>query len=72
MTYTGYTLEALQENPDKISGSNELINNTDILVDGRFDLTKRNILLKFRGSENQRIIDLKNSKIKKEIVLANI
>jgi anaerobic ribonucleoside-triphosphate reductase activating protein len=72
MTYTGYTLEYLQENPDKISGCTDLINNTDILVDGRFDQTKKNILLKFRGSDNQRVIDLKNSKMKKEIVLANI
>lgn len=72
MTYTGYTLEHLLENPNQIIGITELINNTDILVDGRFDLTKRNILLKFRGSENQRIIDLKNSKMRKEIVLANI
>lgn len=72
MTYTGYTLEHLMENPNKISGSANLINHTDILVDGRFDLTKRNILLKFRGSENQRIIDIKNSRSQKKIVLANI
>lgn len=72
MTYTGYTLEHLLEDSNKLESCSELINHTDILVDGRFDQTKRNILLKFRGSENQRIIDVKNSRFKKEIVLANI
>lgn len=72
MSYTGYTFEHLLENNNNIAGCSELLNNTDILVDGRFDKTQRNILLKFRGSENQRVIDVKNSKSSKEIVLANI
>ena len=45
------------ETPDKI----ELLHLVDILVDGRFDITKKNLMLQFRGSSNQRIIDVKKS-----------
>ena len=72
MTYTGYTLETIRENPRRKDGWEKLIENTDILVDGRFDLQKRNILLKFRGSENQRVIDVKNSSEKDKIVMVNM
>ena len=70
MTYTGYTLEYIQQNASQHPGWAELLWNTDILVDGRFELQKRNLLLKFRGSENQRIIDVKNTTSKREVVLA--
>ena len=33
----------------------------DILVDGRFDITRKNLMLQFRGSSNQRIIDVQKS-----------
>lgn len=57
-SWTGYTWEELMaETEDKL----ELLRNIDILVDGRFDLSKKNLLLQFRGSENQRIIDVKKS-----------
>lgn len=46
-----------QETDDKL----ELLSLIDILVDGRYDKTKRNLLLQFRGSSNQRIIDVKKS-----------
>ena len=72
MTYTGYTLENLREDSSTNTGWIELLNGTDMLVDGRFELKKRNMLLKFRGSENQRIIDVKNTTIQNEIVMANI
>ena len=45
------------ETPDKL----ELLQLVDILVDGRFDITKKNLRLHFRGSSNQRIIDVKKS-----------
>ncbi|MED3541544.1 anaerobic ribonucleoside-triphosphate reductase activating protein [Bacillus toyonensis] len=55
--YTGYTLEEIQnsQNNDMI----ELLHYGDVLVDGRFEIEKRDLTLPFRGSSNQRIIRLK-------------
>jgi len=69
VTYTGYTYEYILENSSKFSGWEALINETDILVDGRYEEDKRNLLLKFRGSENQRIIDVKRTKVENRIVI---
>lgn len=69
MTYTGYSYEYIIRNSSKHKGWEELLNETDILVDGKFELDKRNVLLKFRGSENQRIIDIKRSKAENRIVI---
>jgi anaerobic ribonucleoside-triphosphate reductase activating protein len=41
----------------------------DVLVDGPFIEEKKNISLQFRGSENQRVIDLKKTLAAKEVVL---
>jgi anaerobic ribonucleoside-triphosphate reductase activating protein len=68
ITYTGYTFEYILENKDKNMGWDKLLGQTDILVDGRFEIAKKNILLKFRGSENQRIIDVRQSIITNSIV----
>ena len=51
--------------PDKL----ELLQLVDILVDGRFDITKKNLMLQFRGSSNQRIIDVKKSLNQGEVVI---
>lgn len=50
----------------------ELINNIDVLVDGKFELEKRNLNLKFRGSENQRLIDVKKSMAENKIVWTEV
>lgn len=57
--YTGYTYENILDsnNKDKI----KLLSNIDILIDGPFDISMRSIDLKFRGSLNQRVIDIKKS-----------
>ena len=61
IVYSGYTFEILYEKSKKTRGIMNLLNTADILIDGRFEIDKRNISLNFRGSENQRIIDLKKS-----------
>lgn len=61
MTYTGYTFEYILANRNKKAGWDSLITATDILVDGRFEIAKKSMLLKFKGSSNQRIINVKQS-----------
>ena len=56
--YTGFTYEALVSSNDK---KKELLENVDILVDGKFILAEKSLECKFRGSTNQRIIDVKKS-----------
>jgi len=68
VTYTGYTYEYIIQNLSGHRGWDALLDETDILIDGRYEADKRNLLLKFRGSENQRIIDVKRSKAEGRIV----
>ena len=54
-SWTGYTFEELQgETADK----QELLAQLDVLVDGRFELSQRDLTLQFRGSRNQRVLDV--------------
>jgi anaerobic ribonucleoside-triphosphate reductase activating protein len=69
VTYTGYTYEYLVENSSRHRGWGALLDETDILVDGRYEQNKRNLLLKFRGSENQRIIDIKRTRAENRIAV---
>ena len=68
--YTGYLYEDLLPG-GKVHGpySDEILSYLDILVDGPFILAQKNIRLKFRGSENQRIIDVKRTNQSRQIVL---
>lgn len=72
VTYTGYIFEYLTEQGSSENYYNELLSVTDWLVDGPFELDKRDILLKFRGSSNQRIIDVKKSLSEKKVVQTEI
>lgn len=72
VTYTGYKFEYLTENANEKNFYSELLSVTDYLVDGPFELDKRDILLKFRGSSNQRIIDVKKSLAEKKVVETDI
>lgn len=60
--YSGFTFEELtgdsRANTEYIK---EILSLIDVLVDGRFEKERKNISLRFRGSENQRIIDVKKS-----------
>ncbi len=64
--YSGYTIEELKNRNDKIT--NEALNEIDVLVDGRFVQEKRDPNLKFRGSSNQRILDVKKTMKENQIV----
>lgn len=62
-SYTGYTLETdlLSPSRARCEVTDEMLSMLDVLVDGEFVLEKKNIRLRFRGSENQRLIDLKKT-----------
>ena len=62
--FTGYTLEKLLEDGShpRCEVTDELLSFIDILVDGRFEKDKKNLMLKFRGSENQRLIDMNKTR----------
>ena len=68
--YTGnhYESEILQPGPGRCEVTDEMLSLIDVLVDGEFQLDKRNISLQFRGSENQRLIDLPKTFQSGEIV----
>ena len=69
--YSGFTYEELlSSSRAALSTAREILLAADILVDGRYDKNLRNISLAFRGSENQRIIDLRKTAEKGEVVLA--
>jgi anaerobic ribonucleoside-triphosphate reductase activating protein len=54
-SWSGYTFEYLLEN------KREMLEIVDVLVDGRFEIKQKDLTLKFRGSSNQRIVDVKES-----------
>ena len=64
--FTGYVWERL---PRVENVTEELISYLDVLVDGPFVAEKKNLNLRFRGSENQRLIDVKKSLNENEVVL---
>lgn len=57
MAYSGFTFEELLKMDDAV----ELLKYCDILVDGRFVIDQRSLELRFRGSKNQRIINVPDS-----------
>ncbi len=65
--YTGYTLEELWAMHDK--DVDDLLAQADVLVDGRFVLAQRDLTLRFRGSRNQRLIDMNKTRATGEIAV---
>jgi anaerobic ribonucleoside-triphosphate reductase activating protein len=62
--WSGYLYEDIIKNEDRLS----ILSLVDVLIDGRFEIDKRNISLKYRGSSNQRVIDVLKSLEKNEVV----
>ena len=76
--YTGYELSEIikQEQYEKVSGIPdvwskrwEIIKQCDVLVDGEYIDEQKDITLKWRGSKNQRVIDIKQSLVQNKVVL---
>ena len=67
ITYTGYLYEDLiKDNKKRV-----LLEASDILIDGLFEEEKQDLKLKYRGSSNQRIINVRESLKRDEIVIVN-
>ena len=68
--YTGYKIEEIYNSstPDMLVRK-EILSLCDVVVDGRYEESYRNILLPWCGSSNQRVIDIKKSKEQNKIVL---
>jgi len=72
MSYTGWTFEQLMKKSEKEEFVGKLLGQLDLLVDGRFVLAERTLELPFRGSRNQRIIDVPESLRKGEAVTVEL
>ena len=70
VTYTGFTYEELLQMTEKDKWIKGLLELTDILIDGRFVLEERDLTLQFRGSRNQRVIDMNLTRSSGELTLA--
>ena len=72
MSYTGWTYEQLLKKSKTEEFVGKLLRQLDLLVDGRFVLGERTLELPFRGSRNQRIIDVPKSLEKGEAVTVEL
>ena len=63
--YTGFTYEKMLQNPKH----RKLLEQIDVLVDGKFVLEEKSYDLYFKGSRNQRIIDVQRSLLEEKVVL---
>ena len=72
--YTGYIMDTdlLKPSKAKTVHTKEMLSLIDVLVDGPFIEEQKNISLRFKGSENQRIIDVKESLKQNKVVLFDI
>lgn len=66
-TYTGYVYEELLAMRDPAVKA--LLDQTDVLVDGPFLLAEKDLTLRFRGSRNQRVIDMNETRKQNRVVL---
>lgn len=67
--YTGFVLEDLLPSGKRYCEvTDDILNSIDVLVDGKFELTQLDITLRFRGSRNQRLIDMRKTREQKRII----
>lgn len=71
VSFSGYTLEQLQELSGEKPAIGELLALTDILIDGPYQKEKRDLTLQFRGSSNQRVIDMNKTRQSGQVVIWN-
>ena len=69
IVFSGYTYEELLDLSKERKGYMDLLMHIDILIDGRFEIEKKSMDLRFRGSTNQRAIDVQKSLASGEIAL---
>lgn len=67
--YTGFTFDELIKMKESNEDLNELLKYIDVIVDGKFDINKKSLNCKFRGSTNQRIIDVQKSLKDNKVIL---
>ena len=67
--YTGYTYEQIMSEQKRIVARNCLVRFVDVLVDGEYMKDLRDVNLKWRGSSNQRVIDVQKSLKERKVVL---
>ena len=70
--YSGYTFEALLELCRVDPAVGEMLARCDTLVDGPFLLAERDLTLRFRGSRNQRVLDVRQSLAQRRAVNADL
>ena len=70
-SFSGFTLEELRTEGShpRCEATDEMLSLLDVLVDGRYVDALKDISLRFRGSRNQRLIDLKATRAAGEIIL---
>lgn len=71
MCYSGWTYEELMLKAEREEYVGKLLGILDVLVDGRFILERRTLALPFRGSDNQRLIDVQKSLAKDMVIEVN-
>ena len=66
--YTGYTFEELLKKSNHFKEIMNFLKNIDVLVDGKFEMKEKSYDVMFRGSKNQRLIDVKASLANNKVV----
>ena len=65
--YSGFKFDQIKQSPHML----ELLRQCKCLVDGKFEIDKRDVTLRFKGSSNQRLIDVQESLKQDKVVIYN-